>query len=550
MSVALAAMPANPPARVPNRAAWLAVAPVALITIVPIVVVFSAWWHPETVIFAHLREHLLPRLLSNTFWLVLGVGVGVSVLGVTLAWLTAMCAFPGRRHFQWLLLLPMAMPAYVTAFAWLGLFDITGLVPSWLREHGLAGWLPSIGTRGGVIFVMTMSLYPYVYFIARGAFRDQGLDLVDVARALGVSRLAAFFRIALPMARPAIVAGVLLVLMETLADFGTMAVFNYDTFTTAIYQAWFSLYSLPAASQLASILVLLVISLLTVEHLLRSRKRYSRERPGHARQLIELHGTQSVLACALCCLVFLVGFVVPVAQIGYWTMTAGIADLDMRYIGFAWHSLQLALMGSGLVCALALVLAYARRLHPTPALRATVRLAGSGYALPGTVLAVGIFIPLAALDRWLAGQLQQLFGMQVDVILQGTLWVMLCAYCARFLAVGLGPVESGLGSISLSVDEAAQSMGVTALQRVRRIHLPMLRGSMLTAAALVFVDIMKELPITLMTRPFGWDTLSVRVFEMTSEGEWERAALPALLIVLVGILPIVVLTRSHNHAAA
>lgn len=550
VTIALSGSPRRQPVMLPHRGAWWAVFPIMLITLIPVLVVFSAWLAPENEIFAHLREHQLPRLLENTFWLLLGVGIGVTLLGVSLAWLIALCEFPGRRQFAWLLLLPMAMPAYVTAFAWLGLFDITGVVPTWLRTQLGVQSFPTWGARGGVIFVMTLALYPYVYFIARSAFRQQGLDLVNVARSLGVGRWHAFRRVALPMAWPAIAAGVLLALMETLADFGTMAVFNYDTFTTAIYQAWFALFSLPAASQLASILVLLVMCLLVLERALRRRKRYARERPASAGGSIRLDGSRGVAASLYCALVFCIGFLVPFAQLSHWAWARGLRDLDARYWSFAWHSFSLAAMGCLLVTALALVLSYARRMHPTLALSTAVRFAGSGYALPGTVLAVGVYIPLAALDRWLTGALDAVFGWQVDTVLQGTIWVMLCAFTARFLAVSLGPVEAGLGRVPVSVDEAAQSLGAGAWQRVRRLHVPLLRGSLLTAMALVFVDIMKELPITLMTRPFGWDTLSVRVFEMTSEGEWERAALPAVLIVLVGILPVILLTRSSDHAAS
>ncbi len=550
MSIAVAGSPRRIPLRTPNRSVWWVVTPIALVTLVPVLVVFSAWLHPETEIFAHLRTHTLPRLLENTFWLVLGVGTGVALIGVALAWLVAVCEFPGRRLFSWMLLLPMAIPAYVTGFAWLGLFDVTGTVPTWLRTQWGVSNLPSWGARGGVIFVMTLALYPYVYFIARNAFRQQGLNLVQVAQSLGVNRWQAFLRVALPMAWPAIAAGVLLALMETLADFGTMAVFNYDTFTTAIYQAWFSLFSLPAASQLASILVLLVLCLLILERALRSRKRFAAERPRAVTGTIRLSKRQGMAATLFCGLVFFLGFIVPFGQLLLWATRRGLGDLDARYWGFAWHSFSLAAMGCLLVTVLALALAYSRRLHPTWALRTTVRFAGSGYALPGTVLAVGVYIPLAALDRWLSGALESLLGWHVGALLQGTIWVMLCAYSARFLAVALGPVEAGLGQVPFSVDEAAQSLGAGILRRVRQLHLPLLRGSLFTALALVFVEIMKELPITLMTRPFGWDTLSVRVFEMTSEGEWERAALPAVLIVLVGLLPVILLTRGGDHARA
>ncbi|MEW6678446.1 MAG: iron ABC transporter permease [Pseudomonadota bacterium] len=506
----------------------------------------SALADPDQEIWQHLWQYVLPELLVNTFWLVLGVGLGVTILGVSLAWLTAACEFPGRRFFSWALLLPLALPAYVTAFVWLGLFDFSAPLPTWLRdEYGILA-LPPVRSRGGVILVMSLALYPYVYLTARAAFQGQGRRLMEAAQSLGLSRWQGFWRVALPMARPGIMAGLLLAIMETLADFGTVSVFNYNTFTTAIYKAWFSLFSLPAAAQLASILIFFVFVVALLEYQLRAKRSYAAStRAASTPTRIRLQGGQGLLALAWCSGVFALAFLLPVGQILDWTLDVWETDLDARYLEFAWHSLLLSGLGALLVGALALTLGYAQRLHPTPALRVTARLATLGYALPGAVLAVGIFIPVA----WLDNQLIDHLGLDGQ-ILGGTLAVMLLAYCARFLAVSFGPLESGLGRISRSVDEAAQSLGVVGAKRLVRVHLPMLRVSILTAAALTFVDIMKELPITLMTRPFGWDTLAVRVFEMTSEGEWERAALPAAAIALVGLLPILFLIRNTDHAKA
>ncbi|NWG87778.1 MAG: iron ABC transporter permease [Hydrogenophilaceae bacterium] len=523
---------------------WLAALPIALITAIPVAVLLGHLLHPDQAIWQHLWRYVLPELLVNTAWLTFGVGLGVTVLGVSLAWLTAACDYPGRRFFAWALLLPLALPAYVTAFVWLGLLDFTGPVALWLRETWGIAWLPPIRSRGGVILVMVLALYPYVYLTARAAFQGMGPRLTEAAQSLGVPRWRAFFRVALPMARPGITAGLMLALMETLADFGTVSVFNYNTFTTAIYKAWFSLFSLPAAAQLAAILIFFVFVVAVLENLARSRRNYALStRAAQTPVRIALKGWGALFALLWSGLVFGLAFVIPVIQIADWAASVYAQDFDARYLGFAWHSLLLSGLGALLVVGLALVLSYAQRLQPTPAMRLTARLASLGYALPGTVLAVGIFIPIA----WLDNRLIDLFGLDGQ-ILGGTLLIMLLAYCARFLAVGFGPLESGLGRITRSVDEAAQSLGVVGGRRLARIHLPMLRASLLTALALAFVDIMKELPITLMTRPFGWDTLAVRVFEMTSEGEWERAALPAAVIVLVGLLPTYWLIKHTEHA--
>jgi len=522
---------------------------VAALVLVPVAVTFSAFAHVEGDILAHLTEFVLPELLANTGWLVLGVGIGVSVLGVSLAWLVAMCEFPGRRLFDWALLLPLALPAYVTAFVAIGLLDFTGPLQTALREAFGPMKLPEIRSRGGVILVMTLALYPYVYLIARNAFATQGAIALEAAQSLGLSRRQGFFRVALPMARPWIAAGLMLALMETLADFGTMAIFNYDTFTTAIYKAWYSLFSLPAAAQLASILILFVLVAVVFEQRSRMQMRYGTVGRSTASRRIKLSPLLAGLSLLYAGGVLAVAFIIPVSQLALWARDVMANDLDSRYWAFAWHSLLLASMGALMVVAVALLLAYAGRQRPGQAMVWIQRLATIGYAFPGAVLAVGLFIPVAWLDNLLIDTGRDWFGFEGSEIIKGTLLVMLLAYLVRFLAVGFGPIDSGLHRITRNVDEAARNLGTGAAGLLTRVHLPMLRASLLTAAALAFVDIMKEMPITLMTRPFGWDTLAVRVFEMTSEGEWERAALPSLAIVIAGIIPIILLSwrGAHSH---
>ena len=522
---------------------------VAALVLVPVVVTFSSFARVEGDILAHLIEFALPELVGNTLWLVFGVGLGVSGLGVSLAWLTAMCEFPGRRLFGWALLLPLALPAYVTAFVAIGLLDFTGPLQTWLREGwGITG-LPEIRSRGGVVLVMSLALYPYVYLIAKNAFATQGAIALEAAQSLGLSRTQGFFRVALPMARPWIAAGLMLALMETLADFGTMAIFNYDTFTTAIYKAWYSLFSLAAAAQLASILILFVLVAVVFEQRSRTRMRYGAVGRSAAQRRIQLSPVLAGLAFVYAGTVLAVAFLIPVTQLILWTREVIAADLDARYWTFAWHSVLLAGIGALMVVAVALLLAYAGRQRPGTAMMWTQRLATIGYAFPGAVLAVGLFIPVAWLDNWLIDTGRIWFGFDGTELLKGTLLVMLLAYLVRFLAVGFGPIDSGLHRITRNVDEAAKNLGTGAAGLLGRVHLPLLRASLLTAAAFAFVDIMKEMPITLMTRPFGWDTLAVRVFEMTSEGEWERAALPSLAIVIAGIIPIILLTwrGAHSH---
>ncbi|WP_255987634.1 ABC transporter permease [Chitinolyticbacter albus] len=532
-----------------DRRAWRGVLyalPIALLTLIPLAVVLASFLDPQPQIWSHLAHYVLPGVLRNTAILMVGVTVGVLLLGVPLAWLTAVCEFPGRRFFAWALMLPLAMPAYVLAFVQIGLLDFTGPVQTWLREVlGDSSGFPNIRGTGGVVLVLSLAFYPYVYLLARNAFATQGKRALEAAQMLGVSRRAAFFRVAIPMARPWIIAGVTLALMETLADFGAVSIFNFDTFTTAIYKAWFALFNLPAASQLASLLVLFVLVLAVIEQRVRGARHYH-VRSGHAER-IALIGATRWWASIWCLLVLLVAFVIPLIQLLLWVKGVWADDFDDRYPAFIGRSILLAAMAAALLGLLALVLAYARRRYQGRTTQWLTRLAILGYAVPGTVLAVGVFIPVAWLDNILLAALQPL-GFEGFQVLKGTVAVMLLALAARFMAVAFQPVDTAMQRITRNQEEAARSLGLNSRQALLRLHLPLLRGGLFTALLMVFVDVMKEMPITLMTRAFGWDTLAVRVFEMTSEGMWDRAALPSLFIVLAGLLPVFLLIRhSERH---
>ncbi len=529
-----------------NLLAWL----IAAITLLPLAVVLVSLLQPQTDIWAHLTAFVLPDLLLNTVWLLLGVGVGSLLLGVSLAWLTAIYDFPGRKHFGWALALPLAMPAYVLAFVQIGLYDFTGPLQTLIRElWGDSRWVPAIRSRAGVILTLTLALYPYVYLLARNAFQTQGRRALEAAASLGLSRRQGFWRVALPMARPWLVGGVTLALMECLADFGTVATFNYDTFTTAIYKAWFSLFNLTAASQLASLLVLAVLVLALLEQHVRGDKRYTSAGRLSQMRPERLRGWRAALAVCACLLVLGLAFLIPLAQLLWWAQSVAAEQLDLRYFGFIGRSLLLSAGAAGLVVVIALALAYAVRRKSGLGARLAARFATLGYAVPGTVLAVGVFIPIAWLDNRLIDAVRTLGWGEPTQLIKGTLAVMLLAYIARFLAVAFEPTQSAMQRITASQEEAAASMGLGRRAVLRRIHLPMLRGGLFTAALMVFVDVMKEMPITLMTRPFGWDTLSVRVFEMTSEGQWEMAALPAVAIVLAGLIPVILLALHTEKQA-
>jgi iron(III) transport system permease protein len=545
--VSAVAIPVAERARPPGRGALVTAALVAL----PVVVVLAALAigavRGDPAALAHLVEHVLPGVLVDTLVLVVAVAALAGLLGTSLAWLVTAYEFPGRRTFAWLLLLPMALPAYVLAFVAVATLDFAGPVQSTLRDvFGAGVRLPPIRSTGGVILVMTLALYPYVYLLARGAFATQGRRALEVAQSLGLDRRQALVRVALPLARPWIAAGVALVAMETLADFGTVAVFNYDTFTTAIYRAWTGMYSLEAALQLASVLVVLVAVALLVEQRARAAQRHTAlAGPAPARH--RLRGVRAAAAVAAVGAVLLAALVLPLGTLVAWAVDHAGRDLDAGLAGYAARSVALGLAAAALVCTLGLLLGYAVRRRNDAATRTLARVATIGYALPGSVLAVGLFVPAAALNAALAAAAATL-GYAWPFYLQGTVAVLLLAYAVRFLAVGHAPIESHLGRIRPSLEDSARLLGATGWRLARRVHVPLLRAGLLTAATLVFVDVMKEMPITLMMRPFGWDTLAVRVFELTSEGEWRRAALPALAIVAAGLVPVAWLLRRHDDA--
>ena len=517
---------------------------IASITLIPLLVVFSAFLDPQPETWSHLSEYVLPGVLWNTLVLTLGVGACVLLLGVPLAWLTAVCDFPGRRFFSWSLMLPLAMPAYVLAFVQVGLFDFTGPVQTFIRDWvGSSSWFPPIRSTGGVVLVLSLAFYPYVYLLARNAFITQGLRALEAAQVLGYTRFQAFWKVALPMARPWIAGGLTLALMETLADFGSVSIFSYDTFTTAIYKAWFSLFNLSAASQLASLLVTVVLVLAVVDQRLRKNRRYAAKNFSPAR--IELKGATRWFAVVFCGFVLATAFVVPMIQLAMWVADVWKTDFDVRYPVFLWHSLLLAGLAAVAVTILGLLLSAINQHHKDASTQVIVRLATLGYAIPGTVLAVGVFIPIAWLDNQLI-TLAAWLGFDYPQILKGSILVMLIALSARFLAVAFQPVDAAMQRITGNQTNAARSLGLSPKQVLLRLQLPMVRGGLLSAALIVFVDVMKEMPITLMTRPFGWDTLAVRVFEMTSEGMWDRAALPSLAIVMAGLLPVILLIRKSE----
>ena len=523
----------------------MAAAAIAAVVALPLVAVFASWRHPAGEVWAHLWRTQLAGLLVNTLLLAAGVGLGTLVLGAGLAWLVVAYDFPGRRLFEWALVLPLAMPAYVIGFAFLALFDFAGPVQSTLRQL-LGPWarLPELRSGPGVVAMMTLVFYPYVYVLARVAFREHGGVAVEVARSLGHSRGRALASALLPLARPSLVAGVALAMMEALADFGTVSTFGYRTLTEAVYRVWTGMFDRAAATQVASVLLVLALALLALERALRGRRRFTGTEGRAVLVRVPLRGWLAAGAAGACAVVLGLAFVLPVAELARWAWALPPEERASR--GFARlvvSTFVLAGASAVIVCALALVLAYARRLRPSRSAALAAQFSSMGYALPGAVIAVGVLAPVAWLDRALSAVAEWAFGRPLGLVFTGSAAAVLFAYAVRFLAVGYQTTEAALARIPPSLDEAARSLGVTLRAALRRVHLPLMRRGVLTALTLVWVETIKELPATLLLRPFGIKTLAIEVWERTSESLWAEAALPALAIVAVGLVPLVVATR-------
>ncbi len=535
--------------RLASGSYWrVALVATAAVLSVPVLVIVASLLQPYSSAWQHLADTVLGDYLTNSALLMLGVGVGTFLLGVSAAWLTAMCEFPGRRFFTWALLLPMAIPAYIIAYTYTGLLDFGGPVQSALRDT--FGWgygdyyFPEIRSLGGAICMLSLVLYPYVYLLVRVAFLEQSTAVLEASRSLGKTPWQTLFQVALPMARPAIVAGLSLALMETLADYGTVEYFGVSAFTTGIFRTWYGLGELGTAAQLSAVLLLFVFVLIVLERWSRRRMRFHHHAAQAEPSRIQLSGVRAALAFGLALTIFSFGFLLPAGQLSVWVVGSWQSGASENFLNLVVNSFALAAVAALACLALALLLGYGKRLHPGSVEQGAVRISSMGYAVPGTVIAVGVLIPFAWLDTAIDDLARQWFNVSTGLLLSGTLFALVFAYVVRFLSVSLQSVEAGLAKIRPSIDESARSLGRSPGGVLRDIHLPMLRGSLLTALLLVFVDVLKELPTTLILRPFNFNTLAVRTYELASDERLAEAALPALAIVAIGLLPVILLTRS------
>lgn len=527
---------------------------VTFLVALPVASVFYLAIFPDQNIWPHLIDTVLPVYVSNTVVLLIGVALATLAIGVPTAWVVSTCEFPGRRFMEWGLLLPFAFPAYVIAYVYTYMLDYAGPLQIGLREFfGWSGpadyYFPEIRSMGGAITMLSLVLYPYVYLLARAAFLEQSPSLFDVSRSLGRSAVRTFFAVVIPVARPAIAVGLSLVLMEALNDYGTVDFFAVRTLTAGLFDTWLNLSSIGGAAQIAVTMLVFVVILVTLERY--SRRRQEQYGTRDHGQTIHRFGLSAPLrwGCFLLCFIpILLGFILPAGVLVNFSWRYFEQSWNPAFIGYAANSLSLAALAALSTLAVGLTLAYSKRLHNTRTMRMLIRLSSLGYAMPGAVIAVGVIIPLAAFDNWLDLRMEQWFDVRTGLILSGTVFAMVYAYTVRFLVVSTGSIETGLQKITPSMDMASRSLGRTPAQTLWGVHLPMLRTSLLTAALVVFVDCMKELPATLILRPFNFETLATHVYQLASDERLEQSALSALFIVLAGIIPVIILSRSMTRA--
>jgi len=520
----------------------------ALIISLPILTIAFSIFEPPGENWQHLKETVLSEYLSNSLLLACGVGSGTLLIGVSTAWLTAMCRFPGKKLFVWLLLLPMAMPAYIVAYTYTGMFDFAGPVQTVIRD--LTGWryrdyyFPQIRSMGGAIVMLSLVLYPYIYLLARSTFLEQSVGVLEVSRTLNCGPWTVFYRVVLPLARPAIVAGLSLSLMETLADYGTVAFFGLGVFTTGIFRTWFGLGDYTAAAKMAGLLLLFVFFLVIIERVSRNKAQYHNS-SGKLTRFSEykLSGFKAWGAFTTCAIPVFLGFLLPATQLLLWALETWNDMVDDRFFELCINSFLLAFCAALISVLLALFLGYGKRILPGKTIFISIRTASIGYAIPGTVIAVGVIIPFAWIDGRIDALMRSSFGISSGLILSGTIVAVMFAYVVRFLAISLQAVESGLSKIKPSMDVAARSLGCRPAETLFKIHIPLMKSSTLTALMIVFVDVMKELPATLILRPFDFNTLAVRAFELASDERLADSSTAALTIVFVGLVPVIFLSR-------
>ncbi len=523
----------------------------ALLLSIPVISVLSSMLLPTSEVWQHLKSTVLSNYIFNSLLLVVGVSIGTLVIGVSTAWLCSVFEFTGRKILSWALLLPLAFPPYIIAYTYTGMLDFSGPLQTYLRntfawQYG-DYWFPQVRSLSGAILMLSLVLYPYVYLLTRNAFSEQSASFREASHSLGVSLGKTFLSIAIPLARPTIVAGLTLVTMETLADYGTVQYFGIPTFTTGIFRTWFGLGDRIAATQLASILLLCVFAVILIERYSRKSAKYQHLNHSNKTWRYPLSGTKSLLALVFCSAPIIFGFIIPAIQLSVWSIQTAPNIIDSSFFTLIFNTILLAIIVALIVIMAAAFLAYGKRVSTHYLIPYTVNISAMGYAVPGIIIAVGVLLPFAWLDNTIDAWLQNNFGISSGLLFTGTLAALVFAHVVRFLAIGLNSVEASLTKIHRNIDDAAQLLGQGTFDRFRNIHLPLIYTGILTAGLFVFVEVIKELPATLVLRPFNFNTLAVRTYELASDERLADSACSALFIVAVGILPILILNRSISN---
>ncbi len=521
---------------------------------IPVITIALSVLEPFSDTWRHLASTVLSSYITHSLLLMLGVAIGTFTLGVSCAWFTCMYDFPGRKVLEWALLLPMAMPAYIIAYAYTGALDFAGPIQTAIRDTFNVDygdyWFPEIRSLGGAVVMFSLVLYPYVYLIVRAAFMSQSHAILEVSRSLGNGPWRTFYAVALPAARPAIVAGMTLALMETLADYGTVQYFGVSTFTTGIFRTWFGLGDLTAAAQLSSFLLFFVVLLIVIERISRKKMQFHHLGQKRSYQRPTLTGSARWLCFTVCVLPLLFGFILPAIQLFLWVLETWQTSFDAAFFTLVQHSISLAAVAAILCVLLAVIVCFSARLAGNNRIALFfLRVSTLGYAVPGTVIAVGVLIPLAALDNGIDSWLRSNTTFVAGLLFSGTLFAVIVAYIVRFLSVSVQSIEAGFSQIHTSIDDSARTLGRKPLGVLLKVHLPMLKTSLIAAGLLVFVDVMKELPTTLILRPFNFNTLAVRAYELASDERLADAATPAIAIVLTGLIPVFLLFRTMRGAS-
>lgn len=527
----------------------------SLVIAVPLVAILWISLTGGTTDLVHVATNILPRALARTAALLVLISVATAITGIVAAWLTVSFEFPLRRLLTVALVLPLAMPTYLAAYAAGEFFDFTGPLQTAARAiFGFSRpseyWFPDIRSLGGAVLVMGSVLYPYVYLACRSMFLLQGRSAADVARTLGASPMRVFFRVQLPMARPAIAAGLMLVMMETLNDIGAVEYLGVNTLTFAIYDTWLNRGSLAGAAQIAAVMLVFVVLMILAERHARRSQRFAGGKTTttvHDAARVQLQGVRKWLATLFCILPVAAGFLIPAFVLGGYALKRLDVLFTTRVLSALWNTVLVGCATAAIAVTLAFVLAYSARVGRNGFTALAARSAAFGYAVPGTVLAIGVLIPLAALDNSISALARQAFGIQPGLIMSGTMFAIVYALTARFLTMAEGTVEAGFHKLPVSLDHAARTLGRTGGQTLRAILIPAMRPAVLTAALLVFIETIKELSATILLRPFNFNTLATLVYEDASRSQVPDAAVPALIIIVAGLVPVVMVSRSLDR---